>query len=212
MLRRCVAVGTDLPLAGWPQNTRVVLVVNGLHTWHIRWARSSRESRTKLPAAERLFAPSYTQENKAGDRSCDRAGCGRFDRCSYSESVAWLFRSDWTRTEEPLGALQQQQQQHGSRECNARAGQKNAALSLEKFLCKRGCPPRQQTVHKMKRSIWKKLFLLVHSLQASIYLPVHSLLSDIWSLFDRDLCVLGCQPCSAKMKDAHPQSFLSSHN
>ncbi|MEQ2261394.1 hypothetical protein XENORESO_009785, partial [Xenotaenia resolanae] len=56
------------------------------------------------------------------------------------------------------------------------------------FLCKRGCPPRQQTVHKMKRSIWKKLFLLVHSLQASIYLPVHSLLSDIWSLFDRDLC------------------------
>ncbi|MEQ2238031.1 hypothetical protein ILYODFUR_029174 [Ilyodon furcidens] len=86
MLRRCVAVGTDLPLAGWPQNTRVVLVVNGLHTWHIRWARSSRESRTKLPAAERLFAPSYTQENKAGERSCDRAGCGRFERCSYSQS------------------------------------------------------------------------------------------------------------------------------
>lgn len=64
MLRRCVAVGTDLPLAGCTTNARVALVVSGLNAWHLHSARSSRESRTKLPAAERLCAASYTQEDK----------------------------------------------------------------------------------------------------------------------------------------------------
>lgn len=51
-----------------------------------------------------------------------------------------------------------------------------------------GCPPRHQAVYKVKTVIWKELFLLVQWLEASTYLTPHSLLSDIWSFSDRDLC------------------------
>lgn len=49
-------------------------------------------------------------------------------------------------------------------------------------------PPRQQTVHEVKRFIWKKLFLLVWMARGQ-HLP-HSAQPIIWHLvlLDRDLC------------------------
>lgn len=64
MLRRCVAVGTNLPLAGCTTNKRVAFSREWPSLWYIHWSRSSRESRTKLPAAEWLCAASYTQREK----------------------------------------------------------------------------------------------------------------------------------------------------